>query len=156
MKMNSLVDHLSIAKLYEASQAGVRVDINVRGICCLVPGVPGVSDNIRVCSLVGRFLEHSRIYAFQHSGDLRIFIGSADLMPRNLDMRVELVTPVLDPRLRESLFDTLDRSFADNTNSWVLSADGSWTRLSPGPGHEARNLQSELMTLTAMRVSEGG
>jgi polyphosphate kinase len=156
MKMNSLVDRRSIEKLYEASQAGVQVDINVRGICCLVPGVPGVSDNIRVVSVVGRFLEHARIYAFDHSGEQRVYIGSADLMPRNLDTRVELITPVLDPVLRDDLLDTLDRCFADNTNSWELGADGTWARLHPPEGTEPRNVQRELMAGHLARAAESG
>ena len=94
MKMNSLVDKRCIRALYRASQAGVRVQLNIRGICCLRPGVPGVSENIEVVSVVGRFLEHSRIYAFERDGEQTIYIGSADLMPRNLDTRVELMAPV--------------------------------------------------------------
>ena len=100
MKMNSLVDRECIAALYRASQAGVPVELNIRGICCLRPGVPGVSENIRVSSVVGRFLEHSRIYAFERDGEQTIYIGSADLMPRNLDTRVELLAPVREPSLR--------------------------------------------------------
>src|SRR4029077_3268539 len=120
MKMNALVDRPCIEALYRASQAGVRVDLNVRGICCLRPGVPGVSENIRVTSVVGRFLEHSRIYAFEREDDCRVYIGSADLMPRNLDTRVELLAPVRDGALRAELLDTLDRCMADDTHAWEL------------------------------------
>ena len=152
MKMNSLVDRECIAALYRASQAGVRVELNVRGICCLRPGVPGVSENITVNSVVGRFLEHSRIYAFARDGDCKVYIGSADLMPRNLDTRVELLAPVDEPALRGELTDTLDRCLADDTNSWELGEDGSWTRRVPG--REPRNAQRELMERHAARAAE--
>src|SRR3712207_356458 len=128
MKMNALVDPACIRALYRASRAGVPVELNVRGICCLRPGVPGVSENIRVTSLVGRFLEHSRIYAFERAGEERVYIGSADLMQRNLDTRVELLVPIEDPALRAELHDALDFCLADNSNSWELSEDGTWTR----------------------------
>ncbi|MGK2933446.1 MAG: polyphosphate kinase 1 [Solirubrobacterales bacterium] len=143
MKMNSLVDRLCIEALYRASMAGVEVDLNVRGICCLRPGVPGLSDNIRVVSLVGRFLEHSRVYAFRRGDESKVLIGSADLMPRNLDARVELVTPIDDETARDQVLDVLERCFADNTNSWVLDSSGNWSRLSP-EGGEIRNAQDEL------------
>jgi polyphosphate kinase len=145
MKMNSLVDVACIEALYQASRAGVSVELNVRGICCLRPGVPGVSDNIRVNSVVGRFLEHSRVYGFIRGDESVALIGSADLMRRNLDNRVELVTPVEDAPLKEQLFDALDRCFADNSNAWELHSDGSWERLSPPEGGERRNVQEELM-----------
>jgi len=153
MKMNSLVDRRCIQALYRASQAGVEVELNVRGICCLRPGVPGVSENIRVTSIVGRFLEHSRIYAFDRDGDCTVYIGSADLMPRNLDTRVELLTPVRDASLRADLTNTLDRCMADNTNAWDLREDGEWERRSPG-SHEPRNAQRELMDAHAARAAE--
>jgi polyphosphate kinase len=153
MKMNSLVDKECIRALYRASQAGVQVEINVRGICCLKPGVPGVSDNVRVISVVGRFLEHSRIYAFDRGEDSVTFIGSADLMPRNLDTRVELLTPIRDAGLCSELTDTLDRCFADNTNCWDLAADGTWTRRTPG-ADEPRNVQRELMASHASLAAE--
>src|SRR5580700_9161189 len=122
MKMNALVDGRCIRALYAASQAGVRVDLNVRGICCLRPGLPGISENIRVVSIIGRLLEHSRVYAFQRDGANRIYIASADLMPRNLDHRVELAVPIEAQELQAELMDTLERAFADNQNSWELRA----------------------------------
>jgi polyphosphate kinase len=143
LKLNSLVDQKCIKALYAASQAGVEIEINVRGICCLRPGVPGVSDNIRVISIVGRFLEHSRIYAFRRRDESTVLIGSADLMPRNLDSRVELVTPLLDETARDQALDVLERCFADNMNSWVLDSSGNWSRLSP-EGGEKRDVQMEL------------
>jgi polyphosphate kinase len=154
MKLNSLVDRRCIRALYRASQAGVPVDLNIRGICCLVPGVPGVSENIRVNSVVGRFLEHSRIFAFERNGETKVYIGSADLMPRNLDTRVELVTPVDDPSLRDDLLDTLERSLADDTNSWDLGADAVWRRRTQR-GHEPRSVQRELMLGHQARAAEG-
>jgi polyphosphate kinase len=153
LKMNSLVDRRCIMALYRASQAGVPVEINVRGICCLKPGVPGVSENIRVTSVVGRFLEHSRIYAFERDEDCTVYIGSADLMPRNLDTRVELLAPVRDSALRADLVDTLERCLADDTNAWELGPDGDWTRRQP-TGPEPRNVQRELMTGHAARAAE--
>jgi polyphosphate kinase len=154
MKMNSLVDRRCIAELYRASQAGVPVELSIRGICCLRPGVKGVSDNIRVASVVGRFLEHSRIYAFERDEDCRVYIGSADLMPRNLDTRVELLAPVRDASLRAELTDTLDRSMADDTNAWELGEDGVWTRRAPVDEDAPRNLHRELMERHAARAAE--
>jgi polyphosphate kinase len=144
LKMNSLVDQRCIEALYRASQAGVPIDINVRGICCLRPGVPGVSETINVVSVVGRFLEHSRIYAFHHGPDSSYYIGSADMMPRNLDTRVELLTPVESPELQAELEDTLERCFADDTNAWTLDSDGQWSRRQGG----TRSVHRELMERT--------
>jgi polyphosphate kinase len=141
MKMNSLVDQRCIQALYRASQAGVPIDINVRGICCLLPGVEGVSETISVISVVGRFLEHSRIYAFHYGDESSYYIGSADLMPRNLDTRVELLTPVEDTELRAELDDTLERCLADDTFAWTLRSDGQWTRRDGG----TRSVHRELM-----------
>jgi polyphosphate kinase len=152
MKMNALVDKVCIRALYRASQAGVPVELNIRGICCLKPGVPGVSENIRVVSIVGRFLEHSRIFSFEREGDATVFIGSADLMPRNLDTRVELLAPVDDPGLRSELYDTLDRCFADESNAWELGRDGTWTRRTDG--EEPRSVHRELMRRNAARAVE--
>ncbi len=153
LKMNSLVDAQCIEALYAASQAGVRVDLNVRGICCLRPEVPGVSENIRVVSIVGRFLEHSRVYAFQRGEETRVLTGSADLMPRNLEHRVELVVPVEDGALRAELLDVLERCFADNANAWDLGADGVWSRRS-APPEERRSVQGELRERHALRAGE--
>jgi polyphosphate kinase len=153
LKMNSLVDRACIQALYRASQAGVPIELNVRGICCLRPGVPGVSETIRVVSILGRFLEHSRIYAFERDGDWQVYIGSADLMPRNLDTRVELVAPVRDETLRADLLDTLERCLADNVNAWELHEDGDWVRRSPN-GSEPRCVQRELMMAHAAQAAE--
>jgi polyphosphate kinase len=153
MKMNSLLDPPCIRALYRASQAGVKVDLNIRGICALRPGVDGISENIRVVSIVGRFLEHSRIFSFERPDETRIYIGSADLMPRNLYNRVELVTPVDDEAGRDQLTDVLDRAFADNTWSWELGGDGVWSRRTTNGG-EARSLQEELMGRHAQRARE--
>jgi polyphosphate kinase len=144
LKMNSLVDQRCIEALYRASQAGVTIDINVRGICCLRPGLPGISENINVVSIVGRFLEHSRIYAFQFGDERAFYIGSADMMPRNLDTRVELLVPIDSDDHRGELQDTLDRCFADDSGSWTLGADGRWWRKSGG----GRSVHSELMART--------
>jgi polyphosphate kinase len=128
MKMNALVDRRIIQALYRASRAGVPIDLNIRGICCLIPGIPGVSETINVVSVVGRFLEHSRIYTFHRGAEHVYYIGSADLMPRNLDTRVELLTPVEDVELQRELEDTLERCLADDTFAWTLDSDASWTR----------------------------
>lgn len=141
-KLNALVDPQLIAELYRASQGGVQVDLVVRGICGLRPGVPGVSDRIQVVSIVGRLLEHTRIMQF---GPSDFWIGSADWMPRNLDRRVEAMTPVTEPDLRDELRRTLDIMLADNTNAWQLQPDGSWTRRSPQDGEDIRSSQVALM-----------
>ncbi len=152
LKMNSLVDARCIQALYEASQAGVRIDLNVRGICCLRPGVEGISENIRVTSIVGRFLEHSRIYVFRRGEETRVLMGSADLMPRNLDSRVELVAPVEDAALKAELLDVLERCLADNASSWELDSDGNWER--QRPDGELRSAQEELMARHSARAAE--
>ncbi|HEV2076202.1 MAG TPA: polyphosphate kinase 1, partial [Thermoleophilaceae bacterium] len=149
MKMNALVDRRCIEALYEASRAGVPIDLSVRGICCLMPGVPGVSETVTVRSVVGRFLEHSRIYAFHRGEESRYYIGSADLMPRNLDDRVELLAPVNDPSLRAELEDTLERCLADDRFAWELGADGRWERRAAGK----RSAHQELMRAAAERAA---
>ena len=130
-KMNALVDEEIIEALYSASQAGVEIDLIVRGICCLRPGVPGVSDHIRVVSIVGRFLEHSRVFYFANSGEEEFYFGSADWMPRNFDRRVEAVTPVEDMTLHPRLRSLLDTCLSDNRQAWDLHADGSYVQRQP-------------------------
>lgn len=130
-KMNALVDPKMIRKLYQASQAGVQIDLIVRGICCLRPQLPGVSDNIRVVSIVGRYLEHSRIFYFHNQGHEQVFIGSADWMPRNLNRRVEAVTPVEDADLAKDLAEILGIMLSDNRQAWDLQADGIYVQRSP-------------------------
>jgi len=131
-KMNSLVDPAIVALLYEASQAGVQVELIIRGMCCLYPGKPGLSDNIRVVSIIGRYLEHSRIVWFGNGGEPEAYIGSADWMPRNLDRRVEAVTPIANPELRQQLERLLDLYLADDYGAWEMHSDGSFTQRQPG------------------------
>jgi polyphosphate kinase len=148
MKMNALVDRKMIEAMYKASQKGVPIDLNVRGICCLKPGIPGASETINVVSVVGRFLEHSRVYSF-HRGDEHVYyIGSADLMPRNLDTRVELLVPVENPELQAELADTLERCLADDTNGWTLDAEGHWHRREG----RTRSVHRELMERTLQQA----
>ena len=160
MKMNSLVDQPVIEALYGASEAGVEIDLIIRGICCLRPGVTGMSENIRVRSVVGRFLEHSRIWRFQHggpSGGPVHFIGSADMMPRNLDRRVEAVVPVEDPRLQQRLDDVLDVLLSDNELAWTLDKSGTWTKVkSARAGDVSRNAQQIFAEQAIARSLPGG
>ncbi|MGI9605579.1 MAG: polyphosphate kinase 1 [Acidimicrobiales bacterium] len=131
MKMNSLVDPTMIGLLYESSQAGVQIDCIVRGVCCLRPGVPELSENIRVRSIIGRYLEHSRMYHFANGGGEgvpAVFIGSADLMQRNLDHRVEALIRISEPLIEVRLLDALERSLADTQQTWVLDGEGAWER----------------------------
>jgi polyphosphate kinase len=143
-KMNALVDPDTIVALYQASQAGVPIELIVRGICCLRPGVPGLSETIRVISIVGRFLEHSRAYCFLNGGEEEVYIGSADWMPRNLDRRIEAVTPIEDPAHRQALRDVLLLMWQDNRQAWTLRSDGTYRQHHPAPGEPERATQRML------------
>jgi polyphosphate kinase len=146
LKMNSLVDPLMIELLYQASMAGVQVDLITRGMCCLRPGVPGVSENIRVVSVVGRFLEHSRAYYFHNGGREEIYLGSADLMPRNINRRVEVLFPVEDTALIRYLRDeVLNTYLKDNEKARLMQPDGTYRRISAKDGVEAVNTQLHLL-----------
>jgi polyphosphate kinase len=144
--MNSLVDPQIIGALYQASQAGVHIDLIVRGICCLRPRVAGLSDHIRVISVIGRFLEHSRIFYFHNGGAEEVYIGSADWMPRNLDMRVEVVTPVEDQTLVKELKQILEVVLADNRQAWELHPDGTYSQKHPQEGEPAMSSQQHFMS----------
>jgi polyphosphate kinase len=153
IKMNSLSDERMIDALYDASEAGVEVDLVIRGLCCLVPGLPGRSEHIRVRSIVGRYLEHSRIYRFANgAGDglAQLVIGSADLMPRNLDRRVEALVPVEEPALQARLEEVLAINLADDTLAWTLASDGTWTHLDGG----TVNTHQRLEQIAAGRVRQ--
>jgi polyphosphate kinase len=146
-KMNSLTDKKMLLKLYEASQAGVRIELIVRGICCLIPGIPGVSENITVRSIVGRFLEHSRVYYFYHNGEENLYLSSADMMTRNMIKRVEIAFPVLEPPLKSHILSILKLYLYDNTKAWILTSDGFYKKasLSNKPVHA----QNELLSISS-------
>ena len=181
-KMNNLVDSGIIDALYDASEAGVRIDLIVRGVCCLRPGVPGLSENIRVRSLVGRYLEHSRIYFFASGGSIagnvepplngpaerrhvpvalgsvpdggEYYIGSADMMPRNLDRRVEAIVPVSDVELCERLREILEVEMADDVLAWELRGDGTWRKVPTVTGLNAQRQFQELAVERARQRRE--
>jgi polyphosphate kinase len=154
LKLNAIVDPEIIRALYRASQAGVQVDLLVRGICSLRPGLPAISENIRVRSVVGRFLEHSRIFYFRNAGDEEFSIGSADMMERNLDRRVEAVTPVDDPALRERLREVLDVMLRDDRRAWDLGDDGVWRRAETLVTNPTGTDTFEVMMARARAMSE--
>jgi polyphosphate kinase len=156
LKTNALVDPVIIRAIYRASQAGVKVQLIVRGICCLRPGVEGVSDQVDVVSVVGRFLEHSRVYYFRNGGDEEVYIGSADLMPRNIDHRVEVLFPLQDEKLiREMRDEILATYLADNVKAWRMLPNGSYTRKRVGEGRKSVNAQERLLDRRNSRMRRG-
>ncbi|MDN4478614.1 RNA degradosome polyphosphate kinase [Demequina lignilytica] len=156
IKVNSAVDEKVIDALYRASQAGVKVDINVRGICAVRPGVPGFSENVRVRSILGRFLEHSRIYAFANDGDPEVFIGSADLMHRNLDRRIEALITVTDEQQKANLIENVDLAMSAKVAGWELHEDGSWARtVTDGHGERLKDLQEIYIKRQPKRRAKG-
>ncbi len=151
-KMNALVDPETITKLYEASRAGVQIDLIVRGVCCLRPGLKDISENIRVISIIGRFLEHSRIFYFYNNAQEEIYIGSADWMRRNLDRRVEVITPIRDQDIAKDLQEVLGIMLADNRQAWNLQADGSYIQRYPGENCPESNSQTILMSMALRSI----
>jgi polyphosphate kinase len=151
-KMNALVDPQIISTLYEASRAGVQIDLIIRGICCLRPGVPNLSENIRVISIIGRFLEHSRIFYFYNNSQEEIYIGSADWMRRNLDRRVEVITPIKDQDIAKDLQEILGIMLADNRHAWELQPDGSYIQRCPCDNCPEANSQKTIMSMTLRSV----
>jgi len=145
IKVNNLTDADIVEELYKASQAGAEIDLVIRAICTLVPGVPGLSETIRVRSVLGRFLEHSRLFCFEAGERKSYFLGSADLMPRNLDHRIEVVVPVEDPRVRTELESIFKELLADNTQAWRLRNDGAWERIEPKKSERRRSAQAMFM-----------
>jgi len=146
IKVNAIVEELLGQALYRASQAGVEVKLIVRGVCCLRPGIKGVSDNIEVRSIIGRFLEHTRVYVFENAGDWEVFCSSADLMNRNMFNRVETCFPIESKKLHSRILEDLECYFKDNSQSWLLQSDGSYIQVEPLESEEPFNVQSALLT----------
>jgi polyphosphate kinase len=156
LKLNSIVDEAIIDALYQASNAGVPVELMVRGICGLKPGQPGLSENIRVRSILGRYLEHGRIFSFVNNGDPQVYIGSADMMHRNLDRRVEALVRLTSPDHLRELDELFDLAMSDATSSWWLGADGVWTRHNRAEdGSALDDLQNVLMKQISQRKRGG-
>jgi polyphosphate kinase len=151
-KMNSLVDSQMIQALYKASQAGVKIDLIIRGMCCLRPGIKGISENINVISVIGRFLEHSRIFYFHNNGEEEIYIGSADWMTRNLSRRVEAVTPVENPHNMKQLQEILGIMLSDNRQAWELDSEGNYTQRKPIKGQKEQSTHNTLMEMALVSV----
>jgi len=146
LKCNALLEPQSISALYAASQAGVKIDLIIRGICCLRPGIPGVSDNIRVVSIIGRFLEHTRVFYFHNEGDCELYLSSADWMGRNFFQRVEIAFPIEDKKLRQLILkDGLELYLTDNSNAWILQKDGTYKRRKPASNQRTRSTQRTLL-----------
>jgi polyphosphate kinase len=156
IKTNALTDEAIIEELYDASQAGADIDIVVRNICSLRPGVPGMSDTISVRSVLGRFLEHSRLFIFEAGKETTYLMGSADLMPRNLDHRVEVIAPVEDTRAQQRLVAVFDALLGDNAQAWELGSDGEWKRLSPEKSQRAKPTHDALMRSARARQRRPG
>jgi polyphosphate kinase len=153
-KMNALEDQSVVKGLYQAAQAGVTVDLIVRDTCRLRPGIEGLSENIRVVSIVGRFLEHSRVYYFRNGGDEEFYIGSADCMKRNLDSRVEIFAPVESSKMREELRFLFDAQLADTRGAWKMRPDGSYIRVEPQNGKKPSSSQAQLIERAEKRLKE--
>jgi len=145
IKVNNITDPAIVEELYRASQAGAEIDLIVRAVCVLVPGVPGLSERIRVRSILGRFLEHSRLYCFEAGTRKDYLLGSADLMQRNLDHRIEMVVPIDAPHVRAEIETIFRRLLSDNSQAWTLESDGQWQRLSPPDGERRRSAQALAM-----------
>jgi polyphosphate kinase len=152
LKLNNLVDPIVIEELYAAGAAGAKVEICARAICMLRPGVEGLSENVHVRSILGRFLEHSRIYSFEAGESSSVYVGSADLMPRNLDRRIEVLVPVEHARSRQELSAVLDSVFSDDSHAWTLGQDGMWTRLTPSRPEKPIDHQAAMMRRAQMRA----
>jgi polyphosphate kinase len=149
IKCNSITDNDTIDALYRASRAGVNILICVRGICALVPGVPGLSENIRVISVIDYYLEHSRMYYFANGGAEELYLSSADLMHRNLERRVEIMFPVQDEKIRDELLDVLNAYFMDNCQARVLDSAGTWKQINPSQGEKPFRVQKDMLSRAA-------